>query len=109
MCEPGTGTLRRRSEVLLHRLLSLPYVPVSGKILDTGCSTGATLKAFSLRGGWRFYGSEIDTRNLHVLRTLDGFEDLYTEAPSELPGRFDLITLVHALEHSPGHLRRCAI
>lgn len=99
--DPSTGELRRRSEVLVDRLLGLPDVPASGKVLDVGCGTGATLKSFSERGGWRLYGQEMDTKNLHFLSPLAGFEALYTDTPASLPGQFDLITMVHALEHFP--------
>src|SRR5690348_11589795 len=96
-----TGALRRRSDVLLARLATLPGVPSSGKVLDVGCGTGATLNSFSKRGGWRLYGQEISTKTLAFLRAIDGFEELYTCAPADLPGRFDLVTMVHALEHFP--------
>jgi 2-polyprenyl-3-methyl-5-hydroxy-6-metoxy-1,4-benzoquinol methylase len=99
--DPATGELRRRSEVLVDRLLALQNVPRSGKILDVGCGTGGTLKSFSERGGWRLYGLEMDAKNLHFLTALEGFVALYTERPADLPGQFDLITMVHALEHFP--------
>jgi 2-polyprenyl-3-methyl-5-hydroxy-6-metoxy-1,4-benzoquinol methylase len=101
VADPATGQLRRRSQVLVDQYLALPEVPRSGKVLDIGCGTGATLRAFSERGGWRLHGSEIDTKNINFLTSLDGFEALYTGAPSDLPGSFDLITMVHTLEHFP--------
>jgi SAM-dependent methyltransferase len=99
-----SGGLRQRSEVLLARLATLPGVPRSGKVVDVGCGTGATLNSFSKRGGWRLYGLEIGTKNLASLRGIDGFEELYTCAPADLPGVFDLVTMVHALEHFPDPL-----
>jgi len=103
--DTATGELRRRSDVLLARLATLPGVPDSGRVIDVGCGIGATLKAFSMRGGWRLYGLEIGTENLAFLRRIDGFEELYTCSPAELPGKFDLVTMVHALEHFPEPLR----
>src|ERR1700729_87927 len=76
--DPATGELRRRSEVLLDRLLALPSVPLSGTVLDVGCGTGATLRSFSERRGWRLNGLEVDAKNLHLLSALEGFEMLYT-------------------------------
>ncbi|MGB6943702.1 MAG: class I SAM-dependent methyltransferase [Bryobacteraceae bacterium] len=99
--DPLSGELRRRSEVLVDGLLGLPGVPRSGKVLDVGCGTGATLRSFSERGGWRLYGQEMDRKNIHFLTALAGFESLYTDSPAGLPGQFDLITMVHALEHFP--------
>jgi SAM-dependent methyltransferase len=99
--DPATGELRRRSEVLLDHLLLVAGVPRSGKVLDVGCGTGGTLRAFAARGAWRLCGLEMDTKNLPLLNRIGGFEALYTGAPSEVPGDFDWITLVHALEHFP--------
>jgi 2-polyprenyl-3-methyl-5-hydroxy-6-metoxy-1,4-benzoquinol methylase len=102
--DAATGELRGRSEVLLARLATLPDVPRLGKVVDVGCGTGATLSSFSKRGGWRLYGLEIDSKNLASLKRIDGFEELYTCAPVDLPGEFDLVTMVHSLEHFPDPL-----
>jgi len=97
--DPASGELRRRSEILLDRLQTLPGVPLSGRVLDVGCGTGATLRSFSERGGWRLHGLEVDAKNLHFLTALDGFETLYTGEIVDVRGSYDLITMVHALEH----------
>jgi 2-polyprenyl-3-methyl-5-hydroxy-6-metoxy-1,4-benzoquinol methylase len=97
--DAASGDLRRRSEVLVDRLLGLPGVPRSGKVLDVGCGTGGTLMSFAERGGWRLHGLEMDEKNLPFLATLSGFDTLHTCAPSGVPDHFDLITMVHALEH----------
>jgi SAM-dependent methyltransferase len=99
--DPRSGELRRRSEVLVERLLHVPGVPRSGKALDVGCGTGGTLRAFGERGGWALYGLEMDERNLPFLNALTDFEKLYTCPPDQLPQEFDIITMVHSLEHFP--------
>src|SRR5579864_4873833 len=75
--DPKTGKLRLRSDVLLDHLIGLPGVPKSGKMLDVGCGNGATLRAFSSRGGWRLNGLEMDGKNLQLLSEIDGFDTLY--------------------------------
>ncbi len=97
--DPATGRVTQRSRVLVSKLLALAGCPQSGTVLDIGCGTGGTLKAFSDLSGWRLFGSELDNRSLPVLRAIDGFETLYTCPLPDLPGRFTLITMVHALEH----------
>ena len=101
---PATGQLQGRSETLVACLLRLSEVPKSGRLLDVGCGVGATLKAFSRRGGWRLHGLEIDSKGLPLLKDIPGFEALYTCAPADLPSKFDLVTMVHALEHFPDPL-----
>jgi 2-polyprenyl-3-methyl-5-hydroxy-6-metoxy-1,4-benzoquinol methylase len=99
--DPATGMLRLRSEVVLDHLLAVPGIPRSGRVVDIGCGRGGTLEAFSKRGGWRLYGLELDDKNLQFLTAIDGFDTLYTGTPADLPGQFDLVTMVHALEHFP--------
>jgi SAM-dependent methyltransferase len=69
-------------------------------LLDFGCGTGAALRTFAQRHpGWALYGSELSDRSLPALRMLPSFVDLFTCPPEEIPARFDLITLIHSLEH----------
>lgn len=102
-CVPDdpSGRLTPRSEVFVNRLLMLDDVPSSGKLLDVGCGTGGTLRAFAKRGGWQLFGLELDDRNLRFLEAIENFEKLYIGDPDELPTEFALITLVHTLEHFP--------
>lgn len=97
-----TGHLRPRSQILLDRLCALPAFPRHGAVLDVGCGGGATLRAFSERGGWRLFGHEIDSREFALLQAIPGFETLFSGEIREIPGRFDAITMVHSLEHFPG-------
>ncbi len=99
--DAAAGALRRRSDVLLDRLVTLECVPRSGKVLDIGCGPGSTLLAFSARGGWELYGLEMDERNLPLLAAIPGFAGLYTGAVSDVPQQFDVVTMVHSLEHFP--------
>jgi SAM-dependent methyltransferase len=95
----ATGQLRRRSQVLLDRMATAPGFPRGGTVLDVGCGGGATLRAFSERGCWRLFGQELDGRDLPLLRAIPGFEMLFTCPLPEIPRRFDLVTMVHSLEH----------
>jgi SAM-dependent methyltransferase len=99
--DPVGGSLRPRSELLLERLLEISGVPLAGKVLDVGCGSGGTLNAFGKRGNWALYGLDIDDRNLPSLRGVSGFRDLYCCSPAEVSEQFNIITLVHSLEHFP--------
>jgi SAM-dependent methyltransferase len=98
--DASTGTLRRRSLVLLDRLSQTTGFPRTGTVLDVGCGAGATLRGFS-EFGWRTFGLEIDNRDLPLLREIPGFETLYTCRAGDVPRQFDAITMVHSLEHFP--------
>jgi SAM-dependent methyltransferase len=69
-------------------------------LLDFGCGTGAALATFAQQyPDWALYGSELSVKSLPALRKLPGFVDLFTCPPEKIPARFDLITLIHSLEH----------
>jgi 2-polyprenyl-3-methyl-5-hydroxy-6-metoxy-1,4-benzoquinol methylase len=91
---------RPRSAPLLEFLEEKLQLPTQANILDFGCGTGAALKTFSARHpAWRLYGAELSAQNTAILQKIPNFSGLFTCPPADIPLRFELITLVHALEH----------
>jgi SAM-dependent methyltransferase len=89
-----------RSKLLVNYLTRSQSLPVSGRLLDIGCGTGAALKNFSeALPTWQLYGSELSDRSLPQLRQIPNFTNLYTSNIEEIPIKFDVITLIHTLEH----------
>lgn len=69
-------------------------------MLDVGCGNGALLRSFgALRPQWSMTGTEWDGRNRAKVEAIPMVEALHVGDPSEVPGDFDLIALVHVLEH----------
>ena len=98
--DPSSGMPRGRCEVLAQRMLESNAVPRSGSLLDVGAGSGAMLGAFSAAcEGWKLFGLDLDNRKEKALRAIPRFEHLYTVAAEDLPRTFDLITLIHSLEH----------
>ena len=89
-----------RSAVLVQWLASLALAPGSGEVLDVGCGRGAFLAEFArCFAGWGLSGTEFDEKNLEVLQRLTNFKRLQTGRFNELKGNFDLISMIHVLEH----------
>lgn len=95
----ASGQPRRRSEVLVQRLAA-DLLPATGRVLDVGCGNGATLRAMSAAlSGWQLNGFEISDTTLSRLQTIPRFARLYSGALSSVDKGFDLVCMVHALEH----------
>jgi SAM-dependent methyltransferase len=96
------GAARLRSDVIARALVEHQELPKTGRLLDLGCGNGAFLRAASVvLPGWSFYGSEWDEKYLDVTRKIPGFQQLFTGDWEDIPGTFDVISLVHVLEHIP--------
>jgi len=89
-----------RSRSLLKYLESKTVLSAHADVLDFGCGTGAALRTYSeCHPGWTLYGAELSTQSLALLTEIRGFRQLFTCPPRDIPLRFALITLIHALEH----------
>ena len=79
-------------------------------MLDVGCGNGAMLRAFSQAvPRWSLAGTELDDKYRDVIESIPGVQSLHTCSPWDVPGEFDVITMVHVLEHIPqpeAYLRR---
>ena len=106
------GRFAPRSDLILEGLLSRGGLPCSGRLLDYGCGRGPTARAaFRFFPGWRVDGYDLDRRAEAELNSIENFDTLFSGSPNETLNqmiksgvRYDLITLVHVLEHIPhGH------
>jgi SAM-dependent methyltransferase len=96
----ASGTAAPRSKKLMASLTEMLSLPQTGRILDFGCGTGVALRNFAkLRPEWELSGAELSASSLPFLRQISGFKTLYTCEATEIPETFDVITLIHSLEH----------
>jgi SAM-dependent methyltransferase len=96
----GDGTGQPRSVQLVDFLARDLRLPADGTVLDFGCGNGTALRSFGAKfPNWKLYGSELSELNLPALKTVPGFIKLFTVPPEDIPGKFDLVMLFHALEH----------
>ena len=98
--DAATGAANSRSSRLLHRLKEeLPF-PGVGRLLDIGCGNGTTLRAFNeIAPGWSLAGLDVNDRYQEAVESIPGVEALYTGPITAVPGQFQVITLIHSLEH----------
>jgi len=95
----ATGAIPR-SQGLVDFLKSTVALPDRGRLLDIGCGNGAALARYSSAlPRWQLYGNELSDRALERLRNVPNFVQLFTVPIGEIPGRFDLVSMIHSLEH----------
>ena len=101
-----TGAAQSRSAKLVDWLTRGGHIPPEGKLLDIGCGNGAFLRAFgSVYPNWSMTGLELNDRNQAAVEAIPGVESFHVGPIESLPGQFNLITLIHALEHIPDPVR----
>jgi SAM-dependent methyltransferase len=100
----GAGTAR--SKKIVDWLCANGSLPQEGALLDIGCGNGAFMRAFGgRRPHWQMTGLELDGRNQASITAIPGVVKLHVGALESVKTRFDLIVLVHALEHIPHPIR----
>jgi len=101
--DSSSGASASRSDQLLDRLAEVVEIPKQGRLIDIGCGNGGFLRNFSRRHpGWRLSGSEFDEKHRASIETIPGFEEFFSGDVRDLPGEFDICSLIHVLEHIEG-------
>jgi SAM-dependent methyltransferase len=96
----GAGAGMARSARIATWLAGWGLLPKQGGLLDIGCGNGAFLKAFGVsQPGWTMTGCELDERNKLAIEAIPGVDRLHVGPMAALGRQFDLVVLVHALEH----------
>jgi SAM-dependent methyltransferase len=91
---------RTRSSLLLELLATRVNLGHRGKMLDIGCGNGATLSAFHrVRPQWTLAGFEQSESIRPRILGLPGVRQFWSGTLEAIPASFDLITVVHVLEH----------
>ncbi|MBF0518523.1 MAG: class I SAM-dependent methyltransferase [Nitrospirae bacterium] len=86
-----------RSHELLTRLTADFEIPPKGRLLDVGCGNGALLKTFgAMYPLWSLFGFE--KSNLQA-KEVTGVKEIYAGSLDAIEGTYDLVTMIHVLEH----------
>lgn len=96
-----SGEGKPRSKKILEYINNnLDLLPSKGRMIDVGCGTGGFLSAFSsIFEDWELNGFEPNVKTRSRLMEIHNVRDIYSARVEDLPGIFDLISVIHALEH----------
>ena len=95
-----------RSRRLVRWLSQSLNLPQRGRLLDIGCGNGGFLREFQCQfPKWKLYGTEYDQRNRKILHQIPGFQKLYSRLQRPTEHHFDLVCMIHVLEHQPSPSR----
>ena len=95
-----TGAYKARSEWILDQILAKWKLKRKGKALDIGCGNGAFLKAMGARlPHWNLYGTEYNKKYKYLVEKLPGVREVFTGDLKAIHQKYELISLIHVLEH----------
>jgi 2-polyprenyl-3-methyl-5-hydroxy-6-metoxy-1,4-benzoquinol methylase len=98
--EQSSGLPASRSLKLLDTFREHAKLVATGRMLDVGCGNGATIRAFGqVAPGWTKAGTEFDTKYRAEVESIPLTESLHVGPVETVPGSFDVITMIHVLEH----------
>ena len=98
--EQSSGLPASRSVRLLETFRDRAGLKSTGRMLDVGCGNGATIRAFGqVAPGWTKAGTEFDGKYRAEVESIPNTEPLHIGSVEEVPGTFDVITMIHVLEH----------
>jgi len=94
------GMPAARSKMLIDAFVHAIPLPARGRMLDVGCGNGATLRAFGARvPHWSLVGAELNDKHRSEIENIPGVESMHAGPIGKIRGTFDVITLIHTLEH----------
>lgn len=98
--DDASGKPMPRSERLFSQFKANTNLLESGRLLDIGCGNGAFLSVFSrMMPGWKMAGVDLSDKYRHVVEKIDRVEALFLGELEDIPGVFDMISMIYVLEH----------
>lgn len=95
-----TGVPTPRSAAVLDYAQTVINLKENGRIIDIGCGVGNTLKSLSQACATaQLYGFEPNAHKREALEKLKNVQTIYTDIARFDEQKFDVMTMIHVLEH----------
>ena len=96
--DPKTSSLKPRCEMLINKLSNTFGKKKITSWLDYGCGRGAMLNAASKICN-DLNGFDLNNKNIKYLNNIKNFKDLFTSQEKLRMKKFEMISMIHSLEH----------
>lgn len=94
------GTSKARSEQIIKYMQKHLEISRTGKLLDIGCGNGSFLSTFNkFYNQYELSGAELNEHNKQQVLSIDKVQSFYTCNIDRIEKQFDIVTLIHTLEH----------
>ena len=95
-----SGVHKRRSDMLFDCLSNVKNLKKNINVLDVGSGSGVFLKCLSENlSECKLYAQDINDISEAELRNINNFAGLFVADLSQIKLRFDVVSMVHVLEH----------
>ncbi|NOX34939.1 MAG: class I SAM-dependent methyltransferase [Deltaproteobacteria bacterium] len=95
-------SVRTRSFTILDAVKKNIPMALKGRFLDIGCADGHMLETFStIFPGWDLFGFDLDEKKKSGIESIKNVKEYYSKEISNIKGAYDLISMIHVLEHIP--------
>jgi 2-polyprenyl-3-methyl-5-hydroxy-6-metoxy-1,4-benzoquinol methylase len=92
-----------RSKFLASHFLPFacnPSITIKPKWLDLGCGRGHFLKTIAeLKKDWELYGADLGESNREHIESIDGVASYFANSIDGVSDSYDMISMIHVLEH----------
>lgn len=97
------GSTVSRSQALVEFIVRHACQNIeNGQAIDIGCGNGSALANFSKAlPNWSFDGSELSNKTEKNLQRIPGFRKLHTGSIADITQQYELVSMIHSLEHMP--------
>ena len=96
------GLSEARSTVISNWLTSNIKLKKKGHLLDFGCGTGVFLVQFQKSNpNWELSGFDHNSKYKTIIESLKNAKGFFSDAIEQVNHKFDIISLIHSLEHIP--------